>query len=167
MGARKALFLGILVLGCGTKGSGFDDGGGTDMEAGMDLDASLNQGDSTMQGMCGANDPITCSGDLHSVLCNGNVMQTCPPDQGCANGMCIPACDAAVANKSTIGCEYYPHNPIMVFGNGCFALFVANTWNADITLKGDAGGKTIDLTKYAYLPKGTGANLQFTPVGSK
>ena len=143
------------------------DDGGVD-ESGSDLDVIISTGDSGEGGgFCAAGDPITCSGDLHSVLCNGNVKETCPPDQGCANGMCIPACDAAIANKSTIGCEYYAHNPIMIFGNGCFALFVANTWNADITLTGEAGGKMINLLKYAYLPKGTGSNLQLNPVGTK
>jgi hypothetical protein len=165
--AAGSLALIFVLARCGSKGNGFDNDGGSDNEGGMDLDADLTQGDGTMQGMCGPNDPISCSGDLHSVLCGSTVKTTCPPDQGCANGTCIPACDAAVANKSTVGCEYYAHNPIMIFGNGCFAMFVANTWNAPIKISGDAGGKTIDLTKYAYLPQGTGANLTFNPVGGQ
>src|SRR5258708_8316721 len=116
MHARNALFAaGSLALvfvfaRCGSKGNGFNDDGGADNEGGMDLDADLTQGDGTMQGMCGPMDPISCSGDLHSILCGSTVKMTCPPDQGCANGTCIPACDAAVANKSTVGCEYYAHN---------------------------------------------------------
>src|SRR5690348_3084384 len=38
----------------------------------------------------------TCSADLHQVLdCNGSPVMTCPNDQGCANGVCQNACQAA------------------------------------------------------------------------
>jgi len=161
------LFAGALLVHCGNNKKTFDTDGSAD-DGGNTDDQSLNNGDGGEGGgMCGSSDPVTCSGDLHNVLCNGNVIQTCPPDQGCANGMCIAACDAAVANKSTVGCEYYAHNPIMLFGNGCFALFVANTWDADVTIKGEANNQMIDLTKYAYLPKGSGPNLTFTPINGK
>lgn len=93
------------------------------------------------------------------------VQSTCPPDQGCADASCIPACDAAIANKSSIGCDYYAHNPLTLFGRGCHAMFIANTWNAPVTISGDANGSTIDLSKYAYLPTGTGVDLTFTPLG--
>src|SRR5205814_2882788 len=51
-----------------------------------------------------------CSGDLKSVLtCGDNpqVVETCTGDQGCGPTGCINACDAAAANKSSIGCDYY------------------------------------------------------------
>src|SRR5437016_349148 len=48
-----------------------------------------------------------CSADLHDVIdCQGNVVFTCPSDQGCFKGVCEPACDAARDNKSTVGCDY-------------------------------------------------------------
>jgi hypothetical protein len=113
-------------------------------------------------GNCG----LTCSSDLHSIIdCNGALVSTCPPDQGCANAACVPACDAAVANKSSIGCDYYPHNPQTLFGRGCHAMFIANTWNAPVTISGEANGTPIDLSKYAYLPSGTGTSLTYTPLG--
>jgi hypothetical protein len=117
----------------------------------------------------GGTDPgcgLTCSADLHSVVdCNGNLFETCPPDQGCANATCVPACDAAIANKSSIGCEYFPHNPQTLFGRGCHAMFVANTWNAPITISGEAAGQPIDLTPFAYIPQGTGTSLTYAPLG--
>lgn len=158
----------VLLVRCGSKGHGFEnDGGAPPDDAGLPQDdAAIIPGDETTQGTCPPSTPLTCSGDLHTVVCNGNVVQTCSPAEGCAAGTCIPACDAAVANKSTVGCEYYAHNPTMVFGKGCFAIFVANTWNAPVSLTGEAANKTIDLAKYAYLPQGTGASLQFTALGA-
>jgi len=160
----------LVLVRCGSKGnSGFDDAGTNPNDDGGMFpqdDVVINPGDGTMQGNCPPNTPLTCSGDLHSVLCNGNVVQTCAPTEGCANGTCIAACDAAVANKSTVGCEYYTHNPTMIFGKGCFAVFVANTWNAPVSIKGEAAGKMIDLAKYAYLPQGSGPNLQLTALGA-
>ena len=109
-----------------------------------------------------------CSSDMHTVIdCNGKLLATCPPEQGCAGGMCIAACEAAVATKSSIGCEYYAHYPITLSVHDCHALFVANTWNAPITISGDVKGATIDLAKYAYLPKGSGTNLTLSPLGDK
>src|SRR5262252_1450409 len=50
-----------------------------------------------------------CSADLHDLVdCQGNVLKSCPLDQGCApDGTCIAACSAAAANKSAIGCDYF------------------------------------------------------------
>jgi len=149
---------------CGSKN--FPDG---DASADSSLDANqlqdvvFNPQDSTN---CGAQ-PVTCSGDGHAIVdCANNVIQTCSSTEGCSAGKCIPACDAAVANKSSVGCEYYAHNPRMVFGAGCFALYVANTWNADVSVTGDIGGTPIDLSKYTYVPSGTGQNLTMTPIGT-
>ena len=125
-------------------------------------DVIFNPGDSTN---CGTT-PATCSADGHAVVdCANNVILTCDSTQGCSGGKCIPACDAAVANKSSVGCEYFAHNPRMVFGAGCFALYVANTWNADVGVTGDVGGTTIDLSKYTYLPSGSGQSLKMTAIG--
>jgi hypothetical protein len=139
-----------------------DDASVTDANVGTDLgfapsDATANN--------CGTQ-PLTCSGDGHSVVdCNNDVVQTCDSSQGCSQGTCIAACDAAVANKSSVGCEYYAHNPRMVFGAGCFALYVANTWNADVSVTSDIGGATIDLSKYTYLPSGSGQTLTMKAIG--
>src|SRR5262245_57951330 len=53
-----------------------------------------------------------CSGDLHNVIDDqGTVIAVCPPDQGCAGGKCIPACDAAAASKGNLGCDFVVATP--------------------------------------------------------
>lgn len=110
-----------------------------------------------------------CSDDSHSVVdCSGAVVHACSDSQGCANGTCVAACDAAVANKSNVGCEYYAHNPrasSIFIKNGCYALYVSNTWTTPVTVRGDVNGTEIDLTKYTYLPSGGGLSLAMNPVG--
>lgn len=146
----------------GGTSQGADNQGGDGQGAEGGSTGSFQAGGSGGNGACG----LTCSADLHSVVdCNGVVQTTCPPDQGCAEASCIPACDAAIANKSSIGCDYYAHNPITLFGRGCHAMFIANTWNAPVTISGDANGSIIDLAKYAYLPTGSGPSLTLTALG--
>ncbi len=110
--------------------------------------------------------PPACSADGHSVVdCNNAVLQACSDAQGCSAGTCLPACDAAIANKSSVGCEYYAHNPRMALGTGCFALYVANTWTSPVSVTGDIGGTKLDLTQYTYLPVGSGQNLKMNAIG--
>ncbi len=159
----------LLLAQCGTTPpSNFGDDGGTDgglVDDAPSLDDVIFGGDTTGPGDCGGKAP-TCSGDMHSLVdCHGNVVQKCSDTQGCAGGQCIAACDAAVANKSSVGCEYYAHNPLMIFGKGCFALYVANTWTSGVTISADAKGNKIDLSKYAYLPTGSGPTLKLTALG--
>src|SRR4051812_17311632 len=55
-------------------------------------------------GSCG----VHCSPDLHDVLdCNETVVKSCPATEGCAAGACVAPCDAAKANASTLGCDFY------------------------------------------------------------
>ena len=92
-------------------------------------DASTGGDDSSMMMSDVTTDPDTgmnckgCSGDLHDVVeCMGNVLMTCAKDQACApGGVCQPACDAARAQKSSIGCDYYAVNP------GAFQQFSGQT----------------------------------------
>jgi hypothetical protein len=105
--------------GPGNAGAGASGGDGS---GGSMLSFANGTGGSTGSGNC---QPYACSGDLHSVIdCMGVVVETCPPDKGCSNAKCVPACQAAIDNKSSIGCDYYAHNPITLFGRGCHALFV-------------------------------------------
>ncbi len=164
------------VMGCATLfafarcGNTPDNGFPDPPDGGVDPDA-LNQDEvifpksDSSGGNCGSK-ANTCSGDLHSIIdCNGAVVQSCSDAQGCSAGTCIPACDAAVANKSSVGCEYYAHNPRMLFGTGCFALYVANTWSSPVTVTGDVSGTKLDLTKYTYLPQGSGLTLKMNAIG--
>lgn len=111
---------------------------------------------------------FSCSDDLHQVLdAQGAVMKTCPADQGCnPNGTCVPACDAANANKSTLGCEYFNYSPDIIKDakGACFAAVVANTWSAPVTITVDFAGKTLDATTFARVPSGNGQNLKYAPL---
>ncbi|HWE30735.1 MAG TPA: IgGFc-binding protein, partial [Polyangia bacterium] len=110
---------------------------------------------------------LHCSADLHDVLdCSNHVVQTCPPDQGCGGASCVAACDAAKANKSSVGCDYYAIDPdIIAEGIGaCFAAFVANTWNAPVTLAADWGGVSLNIGQVARVPNGTGQSLTYAPL---
>ncbi len=109
----------------------------------------------------------TCSSDLHQVLdCHGTVVTTCPPDQGCGETGCVPACESAKQNKSTIGCDYYAVAPdIITEGLGaCFAAFVANTWGHPVTLAVERNGQTFDVSQFARIPSGTGLSLSYAPL---
>src|SRR5690606_22464495 len=83
---RTFLLACVLVIACGPGGRNDGTGGGDD--------------DGT--GSC----PV-CSDDNMSVIdCNGGVT-ACPPEQGCSNGACMAACEAAEKNHASIGCDYY------------------------------------------------------------
>jgi hypothetical protein len=114
-------------------------------------------------GGCG----VGCSGDLHNVVdCNNNVVTACPVDQGCAAGACVPACDAAKANKSSVGCDYYAVPATDFTGQTCFAVYVANTWGSPVTLTASWGSQdfTPNLSKFAFVPNGSGKNLTYTAI---
>jgi hypothetical protein len=100
------------------------------------------------------------------VDCNGKVLSKCPPNQGCTPTGCVDACAAAVANKTNIGCEYYPVVPDVSFdgAGACFAAFVANTWTTPVTLTVDFGGMPLDANTFGYIPSGTGLNIKYTPI---
>ena len=126
----------------------------------------------------------TCSADLHQVLdcaTPPHVVTTCPADQGCgASGQCVPACAAAAANKSSIGCDYYsipadgwsniPMNPsagaVGASDGSCFAAFVTNNWGTPMTVSLDYDGMTIDAAPYAYVPQGSGTSITYSPIPS-
>ena len=120
-----------------------------------------------MSGAGGGDCPAQCSSDLHNIIdCGGNVIQECPPDQGCGEGGCVPACDAAKHNKSTIGCDYYSVAPdIIADGAGaCFAAFIANTWGSPISIAIERAGQAFDVGQSARIPSGSGLALTYAPL---
>ena len=172
---RLSLRLGVvclaatgLAVACGDSGNnGFspspNDGGvTTDAESDSPSFQPTDGGD--------ASNCTQCSGDLHSILtCGSNpqVLQTCTGDLGCGPTGCIAACDAAAANKSSIGCDYYtiPSDSTVASGS-CFAAFVTNTWSTPLKVTLLWKGKSIDATPFSYIPKGTGASITYQPVTS-
>ncbi len=72
----------------------------------------------------------SCSADLHAVVDEqGQVLETCAGDQGCADGVCVAACDAAAASKANFGCTFMVPTPPAYPPAlpPCFAVFLANT----------------------------------------
>jgi len=107
----------------------------------------------------------TCTADLHTILCDGEVIGSCGAAEGCANGECIAACDAAKVNKSSVGCDYYTVNPDVLFSQGaCFAAFVANTWTTPATLTVERNGQVLDVSSFARIPNGSGAAITYDPL---
>jgi hypothetical protein len=108
-------------------------------------------GDASIQG-------AACSSDLHDVLDeNGNVVGTCPSDQGCAAGTCVPACQAAAASQGSVGCDFVVATPSFYpeIEPPCFALFLANNWPRDSVVTITRGGTSYDATTFGRVPDGT------------
>jgi hypothetical protein len=120
----------------------------------------------------GGNEPACesrCSIDLHQVLdCNDAVLQTCGAAEGCSAGSCVPACASAEANRSNVGCEYYTVNPTswdtLDDKVSCFAAFIVNTWQTPITIEVERGGVSLDVSKIARIPSGSGAAITYAPL---
>lgn len=121
----------------------------------------------SVTGAGGGSGTTTCSADLHSILdSNGNVIMTCPPNQGCGKMGCEDACQAAIDNQSTLGCDFYSIPPGSEFetAGSCFAAFIANTWDAPLTITADYGGQQLDISNIAYVPQGSGMSLTYQPL---
>ena len=135
------------------------DGGQTGSDGGFTFpDATFGDG-----GACA----LGCSSDLHSVIdCNDNVVQTCSGAQGCdvATNTCINACQAAVNNKNSVGCEYYAtHMENSIGGSYCFVAFVANTWNSDAHISVEWKGAPLTVSSFARIPSGKGQSISYAP----
>ncbi len=160
---------GLSVAGGCSAGNDAGTGGG-----GLAPSSGNGDGGSTgnFTGSSGTgSDCITCSSDLHNVIdCDGNILQACPPDQGCSpSGACVPACTAATENKSTIGCDFFSVTPACIAEarGGCFAAMVANTWTSPVTVTAEFAGMTLNVANHLYIPQGQGAGLtyQLAPGG--
>ncbi len=98
---------------------------------------------------------LGCTGDLRNVVDeNGVVVQTCDPDQGCAAGQCIAACDAAGLSQGSIGCDYQIATPSFYSGSKppCFAVFVANAWAKSANLMVQRGAMSYNVASFARIP---------------
>ncbi len=163
------LLAAAVVAGCqagvdDTGGSGAEGPGGTNgtgVIAGTGGD--LGFGGNTMS-TCENH----CTADLKKFVdCDGNVISECPPDLGCApGGACVEPCEAAAANKSTVGCDFFSVTPPVVVGSrgGCFAAMVANTWTTPISLELDYGGMPLDAAAHTFVPVGQGPSLTYQPL---
>jgi hypothetical protein len=105
-----------------------------------------------------------CSEDKMSVVdCNGKVT-ACPPEQGCSNGACMPACEAAENNNASIGCDYYGVDMDAAMGppqDACYTVFIANTSQGQAHMNIEWNGSFIDLAVHAKIPMGQGQSLTY------
>lgn len=174
---RRAAYLGAIVAMLGTTGGAFlacsatsDNNqfpSGTGGSGGQGSGGN-GQGGSiiSIDGGTGcASGQVSCSPDFGQVLCDGNVVETCQPGEACANGGCVPACEAAQINKSTVGCDYYTVNPDVTFSAGaCFAAFIANTSATPVQITVERDGAVLDASTFARIPSGNGQALTYTPL---
>ena len=142
-----ALCFSLLLLswGCGTSGRNtFDPDGG-----------SSSGGNSSSGGSSGSGP----GGDGGSTLIG---------DGGTSSGGPTGACAAASSTQTNAGCEYYAVDPDVDLGGngGCFTAYVANTGTSSVTLAVDFKGQSFDVSKFAYIATGSGANIQYAPIAN-
>lgn len=141
-----------VFLACSSKNDGFDD-------APPVLVPNDAQPDTQDAPSC---EGRRCSRDLHSVLdgCTDAVVEACGENLGCKSNGCVSACDSAAAAQGSTGCSFWTVAPDVLRDSetGCFAAFVANTWNTPATLTAEFGGDPLDISKSVYraVPKGGG-----------
>lgn len=145
----------------GSSTGGFSGGGGSVSSGSGGLDLSVAGASTTCDSRC--------SVDLHQVLdCEGAVLQTCGADEGCSGGACVPACNSAEANRSNVGCDYYAVNPTsfdtLEDKVSCFAAFIVNTWQTPVTIEVEHAGVSLDVSKIARIPSGSGAGITYAPL---
>jgi IgGFc binding protein len=168
--ALTAAFSLTLACSSGSRPVGFTPGSdaGASTDAGPEASPPKKPPHFDQDGGAVTSGCLMCSGDLHSVLsCDGTLVKTCGKDQGCLpDGTCGSACDSASANKSTVGCDYFSVDPDVIVGGigQCFAAYIANTWDAPITLSVDWQGTSLDVSSFARIPSGFGPTLTYAPL---
>jgi len=135
-----------------------DGGGDPPMDAGGRDSATPDAGPPVGAG---------CSADLRAVLgAGGAVLRTCPPDRGCADGRCVPACEAAAATRGTVGCEFVvptpPSYPPAL--PPCHAVFVANAWDGPARITVSRGGASHDVTAFGRIADNARPAEEWDPV---
>lgn len=102
-----------------------------------------------------AGSATSCSADLQSIVDDSDaVIAKCSPDQGCAGGACVPACDAARANHGSVGCDFVVTTPAFEAFTAppCFAVFLTNSWSQPAMIAVARDGVSYDATKFARVP---------------
>ncbi|MCA9661535.1 MAG: IgGFc-binding protein [Myxococcales bacterium] len=165
------------------SGTGTDsDGTSTSTTSGMttstssestgDTDSSTTDGVTSTSTTTTTGEPpmLHCSGDLKHILNeNDQIVDTCPPDQGCLDAMCVPICDAIAQVEGSIGCEFWAPTPPFVFNGNqsasqrgpCFAVFLANTGEDHVNITIERDGQTYDANTYARIPSGIAPNTTY------
>lgn len=125
------------------------------VDATVDADAGNDSGGFVLDGDPDTGGTLGCSADLRAVVdATGKAIKTCPADQGCAGGVCVPACAAAASSRGNVGCDFRMATPL-AYGTTlppCFAVVVANTWPRPAKLTVSRGSTTFDATKFGRIP---------------
>lgn len=84
---------------------------------------------------------------------------------GSGGGGGSPDCKGA-EQKTSSGCDYYAVDPDITFDatGGCYAAYVVNPWDFEVTVMVDYKGQSLDASKFGYIPKGSGPNIAYTPL---
>jgi hypothetical protein len=142
--------LGMIALGAcspSSKGRRADNGEGRGGDAGAGTGGSGTGG----SGAAGA-----------SGLGGSGLVLIDASDDGACDA-CLDPCEAAVATKQSVGCEYYATMMDSMIGDVCFAVFVANTSNVPAHLTVEYGGSMLDVAEFTRIPSGAGPSLTYQP----
>jgi len=130
---RSFLFLALgalLAFGCGPSsgGNGDDDGGVGTPDGGPETTDDDHDGYSEVEGDCNDNDPSIHPGA--NEVCDDNIDNNCNGDTDAADYQCLPPCDKAAADRSSVGCVYYAVDTNAM--GGPYAVAVSNI-DPDVT----------------------------------
>jgi hypothetical protein len=147
-----ALWLSLVAIawGCGSSH-------GATFAANPDGGGSSGGGASSSGGSSGAGP----QGDGGSLVGDGSMT-------GSSSGGATSSCSGAGGTQTNTGCEYYAVDPDVDLGGngGCFTAYVANTGTSPVQLTVDRAGTTFDVSKFAYIATGSGANIQYAPIAN-
>lgn len=187
---RGRLFLGAACVGLalcacaadspttkGRGGGGANGGSGAGSGAGAG-GAGVNNpsGPAPMLGDAGPlRDHTQCTADLRRVLdATGVVLKECEPTEGCFDGECIEACQAAAQSKGNLGCEFLAPDPPfagqawttvgMTLAGPCYAVFLANAWDKPVQITVRRNGMAHDVAAFGRIPRGSVPNVTYDPI---
>jgi len=111
-----------------------------------------------------------CSLDGRSVVdsCTGAEVEKCADDLACGAAKCQKPCDAAAADRSSDGCDFYFSAPRFTasYPQSCHAAFVVNTSNQPATVTLEREGVALDLSHSLFraVPNSTDLELLDGPI---
>ncbi|MFZ5442549.1 MAG: IgGFc-binding protein [Myxococcota bacterium] len=140
----------VLLCGCQCEPREPTPGGGRPISSGPGMQPGGGGGAGADGGVDGGVCP-GCSADGLSVVdCAGNATR-CASGLVCAVASCLSPCVAAVAEQSTLGCEFYAAAvpPQFETKGSCYAVIVANTRQRAVQLEVTRGTRTLDARDFA------------------
>lgn len=132
--------------------NGSGAGGGTLPDAGPSPDGGADAGTCPR-----------CAPDGLSVITCGGQTTRCAANQACDEGACVDACALAVAEQSTVGCEFYMAAvppQFETFGS-CYAVFLANARALPVQLEVSLGTQPLDANDFARRPVRQNGTLEY------